>query len=131
MRKDNKIINFKQIRKKQKRREYSLTAEVSIELSRSSESYTINWYSRDKKITEEDIYNILKSIFEDLITKVNQIHIKKVDNYNVNFTLLYYENCTEKNDIKYICIPKITNEKLAEYLFICINIYQLKKSGAL
>lgn len=131
MEKDNKIINFRPVRKKRKKSEYKLVDEISVELCRNNEVYTINWYSRDEEITEEDIYIMLKNIFADLATKVEKLYIKKSDCYNANFTLLYYENVNEKDDIRYICIPKIENEKLAEYLFICINIYELKKSGAL
>jgi len=76
-------------------------------------------------ITEEEIYLILKSIFYELGKKIHEITIKKDESYNVDFTLLYYENVNKKDDIKYICMPQnISEEDLIKYLFINISIYE-------
>lgn len=122
---DNKIISFDSIQKKRRKPEYKLKAEISVNLCKNGESYINNWYSKDEKITEEEIYLILKSIFYELGKKIHEITIKKDESYNVDFTLLYYENVNKKDDIKYICMPQnISEEDLIKYLFINISIYE-------
>ena len=93
---DNKIISFDSIQKKRRKPEYKLKAEISVNLCKNGESYINNWYSKDEKITEEEIYLILKSIFYELGKKIHEITIKKDESYNVDFTLLYYENVNKK-----------------------------------
>lgn len=126
MDKDNKIISFE----KREKAEFKLKAKISIHIIRRDEKYIINWYSPDKTLSEEQIYLIQTKILSDLINKVNFVEYKVKDYYEVDITLLYYEK--SKRHFKYICIPQdIKKEKLAEYLMVSINIYELKKSGAL
>lgn len=90
----------------------------------------MNWSASDSTLSVDNIYLILKSILIDLSNKVTEIPIKKEDTYEKTFTLYYYENANKKNDIKYLCIPQnITNEKLAEYLFIMTNMYEFREAG--
>jgi len=90
----------------------------------------MHWSSPVSTLSAEDMYLMLKSIFIDLTNKLEEITIKKKDSYEKTFTLYYYENPNKKNDIRYLCIPQnITNEKLAEYLFIMTNIYELREAG--
>lgn len=53
------------------------------------------------------------------------------DRYDIDWSSpLYYENGT--TNIKYICNPSnIAKEKLAEYLWVSLNVYKLKEEGAL
>lgn len=126
---DNKIISFDSGKKKIKSRRQELKAQISVYISRNNERYDIDWSSPDE-ISCKDIYEILKKIFNDIIKEVSTIEYKKEDIYKVEFTLLYYEKGTK--DIKYICNPPtITKEKLAEYLWASLNIYELKEKGIL
>lgn len=126
----NKIISFADALKR-KKAEYKLKAEISLYMSRNNETYTINW-SSPNNILEEDIYSILKSILEDLSTKVEEIHINKIDTYEVTITFFYYKKDDGSNDFRYIYTPRnIKEEKLTEYLYTSIQIYELKKAGGL
>ena len=74
----------------------------------------------------DEIMKVLRKIFMDLTNKVDKIQISKNDNYEICFTLFCYE---KNNKYKYICLPKnINQEKLAEYLFTFISIYEYKKN---
>ena len=127
----NKIIPFnKNFHKSASSNRYELKAQISVYISRNNDRYDIDWSSPDSDISYKDIYCILKNIFKDIKKKVLTIEYKKQDIYEVEFTLLYYENGTY--NIKYICNPPdITKEKLAEYLWVSLNIYELKEKGAL
>lgn len=127
----NKIIPFnKNFHKSAGSNRYELKAQISVYISRNNDRYDIDWSSPDSDISYKDIYCILKNIFKDIKKKVLTIEYKKQDIYEVEFTLLYYENGTY--NIKYICNPPdITKEKLAEYLWVSLNIYELKEKGAL
>lgn len=127
----NKIIPFnKNFHKSASSNRYELKAQISVYISRNNDRYDIDWSSPDSDISYKDIYCILKNIFKDIKKKVPTIEYKKQDIYEVEFTLLYYENGTY--NIKYICNPPdITKEKLAEYLWVSLNIYELKEKGAL
>ena len=128
---NNKIIPFnKNFHKSAGSNRYELKAQISVYISRNNDRYDIDWSSPDSDISYKDIYCILKKIFKDIKKKVLTIEYKKQDIYEVEFTLLYYENGTY--NIKYICNPPdITKEKLAEYLWVSLNIYELKEKGAL
>lgn len=129
MNKDNIIISLDSY-KRQKNTKYELKAEISIYIRRFDGKYTLNLYTRDKTLSEDDIYLILKEILSDLAQEVHQIEYNPKECYEITFTLLYYEK--NKEDFAYICLPQnITKEKLAEYLLISTSIYELKKSGAL
>ena len=127
----NKIIPFnKNFHKSASSNRYELKAQISVYISRNNDRYDIDWSSPDSDISYKDIYCILKNIFKDIKKKVLTIEYKKQDIYEVEFTLLYYENGTY--NIKYICNPPdITKEKLAEYLWVSLNIYELKEKGDL
>ena len=127
----NKIIPFnKNFHKSAGSNRYELKAQISVYISRNNDRYDIDWSSPDSDISYKDIYCILKNIFKDIKKKVLTIEYKKQDIYEVEFTLLYYENGTY--NIKYICNPPdITKEKLAEYLWVSLNIYELKEKGDL
>lgn len=130
MAEENKIICFANALKR-KKAEYKLKAEISIYIRRNDETYTIDWYSPNN-ILEEDIYSILKSILEDLSTEIEEIRIAKTDNYETTVTFFYYEKNDGSSDFKYIYNPRnIKKEKLAEYLYTSISIYELKKAGDL
>lgn len=128
---NNKIIPFnKNFHKSAGSNRYELKAQISVYISRNNDRYDIDWSSPDSDISYKDIYCILKNIFKDIKKKVLTIEYKKQDIYEVEFTLLYYENGTY--NIKYICNPPdITKEKLAEYLWVSLNIYELKEKGDL
>lgn len=127
MKKDNIIISFDSYKRKRKKTKYELKAEISIYLHRFNGRCALNWYTNDKKLSEDNIYYIQKSILSDLVKKVPQIEYNSKECYEINFTLLYYEK--SKNEFKYICTsPNITNEKLVEYLLISTSIYEFKKS---
>lgn len=127
MDKNNKIISFTQAQKRKKKQKYELKAEISVYIKKNEMSYITDWSSPNQNDTEDSIYIILERIFEDLTKDLSEIHIKKDENYEVNFTLMYYER---GKDIKYICIPQEIEEvKLAEYLFTTICIYEWKKEG--
>lgn len=126
MDKDNKVISFG----KREKAKFRLKAKISIHIIRRDEKYILNWYSPDKTLSEEQIYLIQKKILSDLIRKVSIIEYKEKEDYEVDITLLYYEK--SKRHFKYICIPQdITEKKLAEYLMVSTNMYELKKSGAI
>lgn len=131
MKKDNKIISFTDIQKKKRKKpKYELREEISVYLARSGESYKFNWSSPNPKISYERIYEILSSIFMDLTKKVKKIGISKMDRYEVCFTILYFENTYNKKEFKYICQSQnISNEKLAQYLFISLSMYELEETG--
>ena len=125
---DSKIIKFDKNYKKRKQKRYELKAQISVKLTKNAQKYTNEWFSPNN-ISEEDIFNILKKIFILLEKEIPIIEYKKYDKYAVEFSLLYYEKGME--DIKYICNPpNIPKEKLLEYIWISLNIYQLKKTGA-
>jgi len=133
MAENNKIISFAdRARKKRNKVQYELKSEISVYISRNSESYSIHWYSPDSEISEEEIYITLKYIFYDLIQRVDKINYKKYDYYEINFTFLYYEKSDNSGEFKYICLPQnITEEKLVEYLYIALGVYEFKKDGDL
>ena len=128
MKKNNKIVPFKasKIRCKSK---YRLKSEITVHICRNSETYTCNCYCQNSEITEEEIFEILKKIFYKLSKEVCTIKIKKIDYYNITFTILYYENIYNSYNFKYLLIPQnMEKEKLTEYLYTLINIYELKKA---
>lgn len=126
MNKDNKIISFE----KRKKAEYKLKAKISIHILRKDEKYFINWYSPDEKLSEEDMYLIQKFVLSDLAKEISEVKLKARDYYEVEFEILYYEN--SRKSFTYICLPQnMEKEKIAEYLLISTNVYELKKSGAL
>lgn len=127
----NKIIPFnKTFHKRASSNRYELKAQISVYISRNNDRYDIDWSSPDKNMSYKDIYDILENVFNDIKKEVTSIEYKKQDIYKVEFTLLYYENGT--TNIKYICNPSnISKEKLAEYLWVSLNIYKLKEEGAL
>lgn len=127
----NKVIPFnKNFHKNAGSNRYELKAQISVYISRNNDRYDIDWSSPDPDISYKDIYCILKNIFNEITKEILTIEYKKQDIYKVEFTLLYYEKGTY--NIKYICNPpNITKEKLAEYLWVSLNIYELKEKGAL
>ena len=127
----NKIIPFnKNFHKSASSNRYELKAQISVYISRNNDRYDIDWSSPDKNMSYKDIYDILENVFNDIKKEVTSIEYKKQDIYKVEFTLLYYENGT--TNIKYICNPSnIAKEKLAEYLWVSLNVYKLKEEGAL
>lgn len=124
----DKIIPFKQITHREKS-EFRLKTEISIYICRNVDKYIIDCASSNKDDTVEDIINILKKILSRIaINEIYEIEIKEVDYYELSFTLLYYES-NNKHNWKYICLPQnIQLEKLAEYLYTFISIYEYKKS---
>ena len=104
-------------------------AQISVYISRNNDRYDIDWSSPDN-ISYQRIYEILSKIFEDITKEVSTIEYKKEDVYSIEFSLLYYEK--DDNTIKYICsTPNISKEKLAEYLWVSLNVYRLKEEGVL
>lgn len=124
MNKENKIISFE---KRKKDKDFKLKAEISIYIKRQGEIFTIDWHSADESISEEEIYKIQKKALASLVKEVPQIEVKKIDNFEIVFTLLYYEK--NKRNFKIITLPQnLKKEKLAEYLFISTSIYEYKNS---
>ena len=106
-----------------------LKAQILVYISRNNDRYDIDWSSPDN-ISYQRIYEILSKIFEDITKEVSTIEYKKEDVYSIEFSLLYYEK--DDNTIKYICsTPNISKEKLAEYLWVSLNVYRLKEEGVL
>lgn len=126
----NKIIPFnKSSHKSASSNRYELKAQISVYISRNNDRYDIDW-SSPNNISYQRIYEILSKIFEDITKEVSTIEYKKEDIYSIEFSLLYYEK--DDNTIKYICsTPNISKEKLAEYLWVSLNIYKLKEEGVL
>lgn len=137
---DNKIISFSTIRKKDKsknnkimpfnknRREshYYLKYELSIYLCIKTAHYIADWSTKDN-ISNHEIYMVLKSIFSKIENKLPSTMSKRKRNYEITFSLLYYENEKDVNDFRYICTtPNITNEQLSEYLLFVITMYESK-----
>lgn len=126
---NNNIISFDKSKNKIKARQFKLKAQISVYIARNKDSYSIDWSSPDN-ISFERIYENLKKIFNQLIKEIPTIEYKKEDIYEVEFTLLYFEK--DENTIKYICNPSnLSKEKLVEYLWILLNIYELKKKVVL
>lgn len=124
-----KIIPFnKNFHKSTGSNRYELKAQISVYISRNNDRYDIDWSSPDN-ISYQRIYEILSKIFEDITKEVSTIEYKKEDVYSIEFSLLYYER--SDNTIKYICSKNIPKEKLAEYLWVLLNIYKLKEEGVL
>ena len=123
-----KIIPFnKNFHKSTGSNRYELKAQISVYISRNNDRYDIDWSSPDN-ISYQRIYEILSKIFEDITKEVSTIEYKKEDVYSIEFSLLYYEK--DDNTIKYICsTPNISKEKLAEYLWVSLNVYRLKEEG--
>ena len=127
---DNKVISFKDKKQKFKEKRYELKAQISVYISRCNDTYYIGCSSLDD-ISMQDIYKILNRIFREITKEVQLIKYKKEDTYEVSFTLLYFEKGASQH-VKYICNPpSITKEKLAEYLWLFLNIYELKEKGIL
>ena len=123
----DKIIPIKQATFR-KKSEFRLKTEISIYICRNGERYTNDCTSSNKDDTVEDIINILKKILFRIANEIPEIEIERIDFYEISFTLLYYEN-NNKHNWKYICLTKnIKLEKLAEYLYTFISIYEYKKS---
>lgn len=124
MNKENKIISFE---KRKKDNVFKLKAEISIYIKRQGESFTIDWHSADENISQEEIYIIQKKALASLVKEVPQIEVKKIEDFEITFTLLYYEK--DKRNFKVITLPQyLKKEKLAEYLFISTSIYEYKKN---
>ena len=121
-----KIIPFnKNFHKSTGSNRYELKAQISVYISRNNDRYDIDWSSPDNIS-----YQSLSKIFEDITKEVSIIEYKKEDVYSIEFSLLYYEK--DDNTIKYICsTPNISKEKLAEYLWVSLNVYRLKEEGVL
>lgn len=129
MDKENKIISFeKRKNNRKKKEELKLTAKIAVYICRKDEKYYIDWYSPDEKLSQEDIFLIQQRILSRLIEDVEELEFKKREFYEVEFTLLYYENT--RDNFTYICVPQdIDKKKLTEYLFVSTQIYELKKAG--
>lgn len=126
MDKENKIISFE--KRKKKNTKFRLISKISIYICRKDDKYTIERFSSNEQLTEDDVHLILQKVLSELIPKVKQIEFKKVDFYEIEFTLLYYEN--GKGEFTYICIPQdMDKKKLIEYLLISTQIYELEKAG--
>lgn len=124
--KDNKIISFED-RKNRKKPEYSLKSEITVYICRNVETYKCDCYCQDEEITKEEIFEILKRIFYKLTEQIHEIKMKKVDYYEITFTLFYYEDIHNSCNFKYLCIPQdLEPEKLTEYLYTFISIYEYK-----
>ena len=124
----NKIIPFRQVTLR-KKSEFRLKTELSIYICRNKDSYNCDCASSNEEDTLEYIVVILKKILKDLSKKVPQIPFKKYDYYEVTFSLLYLESISNDHNWKYICLPRnMELEKLAEYLYTFISIYEYKKS---
>lgn len=122
--KENKIIPFSVPNKQRKKNKYNLCATIEVDILRNKEKYSCHCYSRDTYLTEEYVYIILNKVLLKLIPKVKKIIIKKNDYYDVQFTILYFENPNNEHDYKFICTsPYISDSKLAEYIFTCIQVY--------
>lgn len=128
MENNNKIIPFKQkIRSKSK---FRLKTEISIYICRNDQTCTCDCHSSDTNTTVEEIMEILNKILKKISKQVSKIEIKKKDSYKLTFTLLYYEDIYNSHNFKYICLPNdIKLEKLAEYLYTFISIYEYKKTN--
>ena len=125
MKKDNKIISFE----KRNKVDFKLKAKISIQIKRQDERFTLNWYSPDKALSEEQMYLMQLNILQDLTKDVEYIIYKEKESYETEITLLYYEKNSRK--FKYICIPQdIKKEKLIEYLMVSTSLYETKKTGA-
>lgn len=125
----NKIIPFnKNFHKSAVSDRYELKAQISVYISRNNDRYDIDWSSPDN-ISAQRIYDILNRIFKDITKEISTLKYKKKDIYSIEFSLLYYER--SDNTIKYICSKNIPKEKLAEYLWVLLNIYKQKEEGVL
>lgn len=126
---DNKIISIEDARKKSKTMRYKLKAQISVSITRNKEECSIDWSSPDD-ISKKDIYIILKNVFRDMIKEIPTIKYDKNASYDICFSLLYYQK--DQRDIKYIFIPQnISKEKILEYIWLSINVYELKEKGIL
>lgn len=124
----DKIVPFKQVRHREIS-EFRLKAEISIYICKNEEKYTCDCFSPDDNITIEEIMCILKKILIKISKKVSKIKVEANSCYKISFAILYYENIHNSNKYKYICLPKnIQLEKLAEYLYTFISIYEYKKT---
>lgn len=122
--KESKIIPFLVPNKQRKKNKYNLCATIEVNILRNNERYSCHCYSRDAYLTEEYVYIILNKVLLKLIPKVQKIIIKKNDCYDIQFTILYFENPNNEHDYKYICCTSnISDTKLAEYIFTCIQVY--------
>ena len=129
MAEDNKVISFGLLKSKRKKNEYFLKTKISIYMCKNSQNCKIEIsLPLGDKISTSEIFIILKLIYKDLKQKVSEKQVDPKENFEVNFTLLYYENTRDPMDFKYMCIQQdISKEKLAEYLFIINALYKNKK----
>lgn len=126
----NNIIKFeKNFHKNAVLNQYELKAQILVRICRNDESYKVDFFSPNK-ISEKDIYEILKKIFSKLKEEIPKLEYKEKEVYNKDIVLLYYEKSPE--DFKYICCtPNIPKKKLLEYLFAVIYTKDSKEEGAL
>lgn len=125
----NKIIPFKQETHHRAKSEFRLKTQISIYIRKEAEKFTVDCTSSNEDDTIEGILLILKKVLAKISTQIPEIEIKKIEYYEVSFTLLYYEDINNKHNWKYISIPKdIKLEKIAEYLYVFISVYEYKKT---
>lgn len=126
--KENKIISYSKYPKERRKAQYYLKTQLSIYLCRKNGVYTAQWFSQaDEKISDYEIYIILKSIFSKIENKLPSTMSKRKENYEITFSLLYYENEKDENDFRYICTtPNVTTKQLAEYLLLILTMYEMK-----
>lgn len=128
MKKENKIISFSAYKNRNKTK-YSLKSKINIHLCRSAEKYTYDCYCQDAEATEDEVLEILKKVFYKLTREIHKIVIKKTDYYDISFTMFFYEDINNSNKYRYIVFPQdINKEKLTEYLYTLISIYEFKKA---
>jgi len=126
MEKENKVISFESIQKKRKNTEYILVTELSFHICKKNGTFITKCFTPpNDKITDQEIYQILKSIFSKLEKNFPLKNFHKEKSYEATFLLMYYENSKRKNDFKYICTTEgITEERLTEYVLILLDTYK-------
>lgn len=128
--KDNKIISYSKYPKERRKAQYYLKYELSVYFCKKDKHYITDCAATDK-ISDYEIYMILKAIFSKIENKLPSTISKRKENYEITFSLLYYENEKDENDFRYICTtPNITKEQLAEYLLFVITMYESKNPGS-
>lgn len=132
--KEHKFISFNNYKKQSNTRNnmpnnnrtlnsnYKFAYTITIEILKNGDKFSTN-YSYPKEISEDEFFEILYEVYLEAgrqSKKVVKLTLKEL--LNLHFSIMYFIDTKNNKNFKFICYPKMSNDKLAAILGIIFSI---------
>lgn len=132
--KENKIISFNNYKRQLNSRNnmlnnnrtlnstYKFVYTITIEIFKKGDKFSIN-YSYPNEISEDDFFEILYEVYLEAgrqSKKAVKLNLKEL--LNLHFKIMYFIDTKNNKNFKFICYPKMSNDKLAAILSVMFSI---------